>query len=92
MKTSKEIQSQLRIFDNGGATFDRYTAVFLPSRMGSTYCYIGMSENPTHPQGFGQHGELSHSYLIDNDDTEITVDDLPERAKALVLSNFKDYQ
>ena len=43
----------IRCYDNGGATFDRYTVVFTRGKR----CYLGMSENPFHPQGFGQHGE-----------------------------------
>ena len=44
-------------------TLDRYTVVFEymaiidPSHAADTVYYIGMSEHPTHPQGFGQHGE-----------------------------------
>lgn len=52
--------THLRIYDNGGKTFDRYTIV--PPRWagedykvhGSWAC-IGSSEDPFHPQGFGQH-------------------------------------
>lgn len=40
-----------RITDNGGRTFDRYTVVF------SDGTYLGLSKNPTHPQGFSQAGE-----------------------------------
>lgn len=45
----------VRIYDNGGATFDRFTAVYLdqPER-GGLYAARGMSEDPFHPQGFGQ--------------------------------------
>ena len=39
-------------YDNGGKSFDRYTVIY-----NSTGDYIAMSEHPTHPQGFGQHGE-----------------------------------
>lgn len=43
-------------YDNGGESFDRYTAVY-PKRKGY-WPYIAMSDDPFHPQGFGQHGEL----------------------------------
>jgi hypothetical protein len=42
-----------------GGTFDRYTVVFTgnyPGR-GGRCDYVSMSRHPTHPQGFGQHGE-----------------------------------
>jgi hypothetical protein len=49
----------LRCYDNGGRTMDRYTIV--PPRWASEYrqrngawCAIGASEEPGHPQGFGQ--------------------------------------
>lgn len=50
----------LRIYDNGGKTFDRYTIV--PPRWARAYierlgafAALGASEHPFHPQGFGQH-------------------------------------
>ena len=54
----------VRIYDNGGETVDRYTVVYTgraaPKRaMGrgpTQYPYLGMSGEPFHPQGFGQHG------------------------------------
>ena len=52
---------RFRIYDNGGETADRYTAVRVsPSRCsdGTRYWeYVGMDEAPFHPQGFGQHGD-----------------------------------
>jgi hypothetical protein len=51
----------VRVFDDGGETFDRYTAVFTGRYKGrppSGYIYAGMSARPFDPQGFGQHGEV----------------------------------
>lgn len=54
----------VRCYDNGGRSFDRYTVVFSgkaaredggPGRP-NQYPYLGMSEHPYHPQGFGQRG------------------------------------
>jgi len=67
------IPRYIRIYDNGGETFDRYTVVFtgkyrgiVPYRSrseskysgvtGGQFVHLGMSQNPYHPQGFGQHG------------------------------------
>lgn len=36
------------IFDNGGATLDRYTVIDQNGEM------LGLSDNPNHPQGFSQ--------------------------------------
>ena len=56
---------QLRCWDNGGETFDRYT--ILPPRgtagrdlwrkgkkVATVFEGVGASQNPFHPQGFGQ--------------------------------------
>lgn len=50
-------RGSVRIYDNGGKTADRFTAVFLdqPERTRGLYACLGMSANPFHPQGFGQH-------------------------------------
>lgn len=50
----------LTILDNGGATFDRYTIIER-----TTGEMIGASENPFHPQGFGQFcGNLVDNYMF----------------------------
>ena len=61
----------LDVFDNRGKTCDRYTVLFggsllyhdapegWPATLANTYVpYLGMSDAPTHPQGFSQWGEL----------------------------------
>ena len=47
----------VRIYDNGGKTFDRYTVVFMdrPEKASGTFEAFCMSACPFHPQGFGQH-------------------------------------
>ena len=61
-KTESLYGTVLRIFDNGGKTYDRYTV--LPPRWADRAVWrdipgmwvaIGASEHPFHPQGFGQH-------------------------------------
>lgn len=57
----------LAVYDNGGKSCDRYTVLF----GGSLYYpalavlrrveYLGMSENPSSPQGFSQWGEMPAS-------------------------------
>jgi hypothetical protein len=47
----------IRCYDNGGATADRYTVVFTKKRIDGVCLYIGASDHPFDPQGFGQHGE-----------------------------------
>ena len=55
---------RIACYDNGGKTADRYTVVYLETafearRGGTYYECVGMSENPFHPQGFGQHGAFA---------------------------------
>ena len=62
-----------KIYDNGGRTIDRYTVIF---NDGSAW---GASENPGHPQGFGQFTEaIPGQHLGD----VITFGDLPAAVKA----------
>lgn len=71
----KGVPRWLRVYDNGGTdepngSFDRYTVVFSGrasvERGGKDYLgpwqypYLGMSESPFHPQGFGQHGHTDN--------------------------------
>jgi hypothetical protein len=52
------------LVDNGGKTTDRYT-IFSTKATGyvghKSIQYAGFNERPYHPQGFGQHGEISPS-------------------------------
>lgn len=63
------------LYDNGGETMDRYTALFEHVESGYRW-YLGMSEHPFHPQGFGQHGEGDVSGTIERD-TPIALTDAP---------------
>lgn len=57
MATPRQPKLVIGVYDNGGKTFDRYTvALDLPGdrrdkRMKEC---IGLSSNPSHPQGFSQ--------------------------------------
>ena len=49
----------IEMWDNGGETIDRYTIAIsgLQEIDGEPYTYfMGASDSPFHPQGFGQHG------------------------------------
>lgn len=87
----------IRVYDNGGRSFDRYTVVFTKKAITNThgdrwFMYLGMSENPFHPQGFGQHGE-SDRQPVDRPTyghlgKKIKFEDLPEDCKQLVLQDY----
>lgn len=86
----------IRCYDNGGETFDRYTVVFTGRyrhKTNGSYLYVGMSENPFHPQGFGQHGESNdpldwpkYSHL----GKKIPFDSLPDACKKLVTGDYNE--
>lgn len=86
----------VRCYDNGGKTFDRYTVVFTGNythKTNRSYLYLGMSTNPFHPQGFGQHGESNsqidkpaYSHL----GKKIKFEDLPKDCKECVTETYSD--
>jgi hypothetical protein len=85
----------MRIYDNGGRTFDRYT--ILPDRWtrgqsrrtpgGLLWEGTAASEHPYHPQGFGQHVEAMAGPHLGK---RITLADLPPDVQRFVLDNFGD--
>jgi len=90
------IPKNVRVYDNGGESFDRYTVVFTGNYKGRNgICnYLAMSEHPTHPQGFGQHGDSPQ--VIDKPTyghlgKKITFNDLPPDCQKVVIADYKDY-
>ena len=84
---------QLRVYDNGGESFDRYTVLRLDwaeSRsyhLGGCVMAIGMSENPTHPQGFGQHTSARDGSHLGK---RIAFRDLPTSCQKVAKHFLKD--
>lgn len=86
--------ARFRIYDNDGETFDRFTIIDSKCcRVQGirTYIYLGFSEDPFHPQGFGQHGELSGSSYVEHTANNfasmgkrIAGNDLPKQGQRLV--------
>ena len=77
------------IYDNGGETFDRFTVYFkgqdtVNPRNGFR-CFLGMSERPFHPQGFGQHGE---GMTGKHNGRRITFESLPVDCQTAVLADL----
>ena len=78
-----------RIFDNGGKTNDRYTAVYRTVRSinGLYWPYLGMNAAPFDPQGIGQHGELNEKpgrHL----GKRIAFDELPEDCQKTIIQDL----
>lgn len=80
----------IRVFDNEGESFDRYTIVNINDheRMtpdGAIYGALGASENPFSPMGFGQN---TSAMIAEHLGKEITFDDLPEDVQKFVIQSF----
>jgi hypothetical protein len=55
MKGPSKPEHVREIYDNGGETCDRYTVLTTwPENPTGCYMALGLSDNPTHPQGFSQ--------------------------------------
>jgi hypothetical protein len=72
-----------RIYDSGEKHFDRYTMVYLDTRSPRTGFYdcFGMSDRPSHPQGFGQHSSCQLGRHLGK---VITLDQLPDECQKMV--------
>lgn len=82
---NQNIAMRIKCYDNHD-TADRYTVVYLASVRGdATYDMRGMSEDPFHPQGFGQMTEgMDGSHLGD----EIDFTDLPAPCRIMVRQDL----
>lgn len=82
----------IRVYDNKGETIDRFTVVFTKKRNEhGEFVYVGMSENPYSPNGFGQHGFTnnqidapSYSHL----GKKVKWNDLTEQCKKVVIDTY----
>lgn len=79
----------LRVYDNEGETFDRYTIVLTrrqwPADRGFYTC-LGLSSYPTHPQGFSQFSECMLGKHLGK---RIAWDALPEAIRAHVRARIE---
>ena len=84
----------IRCYDNGGESIDRYTVVFTGNYAGRNGCdYLAMDDQPTSPQGFGQH--MNSREIIDRPQSahlgrRIPFSALPDACRRLVLSDYRD--
>ncbi len=79
----------IQIFDNDGATFDQYTVVYRdePERHPGLFAARAMSQNPSHPQGFGQYCTAMPGKHLG---PRIELKDLPLACQRLVHSDLGD--
>ena len=73
-------------YDNGGATLDRFTVIYTDEPEGlGMYSARAMSENPFHPQGFGQYCSAMPGRHLG---MRIAFETLPPDCQKLVLSDL----
>ena len=77
----------VRLYDNGGKSYDRYTAVFMDRPLGYNNLFeaLGFNDFPFHPTGFGQHCHAQPGRHLGK---RITLDALPDDAKQFVNQNL----
>ena len=85
---TEEQKRSIRCYDNGGKTFDRYSVVFMnePESHG-LFNSLGMSADPFHPQGFGQHSAAQPGRHLG---VRIKFEDLPGDCQKAVANHFKE--
>jgi hypothetical protein len=80
---------EISIYDNGGKTADRYTVVYLENCLGKElYECRGMSEHPTHPQGYGQLGSATPGRHLGK---FIEFDELPKECQMVVIHDLTGF-
>ena len=79
----KKEKLNIRCYDDGGKSVDRYTVVYMdqPESGYKHYACVGMSANPFHPQGVGQHSIATVGRHLGK---RIQFEDLPEDCRELV--------
>lgn len=79
----------IEIYDNGGKSIDRYTVVYLdePERRPGLFAARAMSQDPCHPQGFGQYCTAMPGRHLGR---RIGFKDLPPACQRLVHSDLGD--
>lgn len=91
MKTGADYPKGVKAIYDSPDYIDRYTVYYdRPKDWGITergvYTCVGMSANPFHPQGFGQH---STGVLGRHNGKRITFADLPPDCQKLVRQDFR---
>lgn len=85
------MKQTVKVYDNGGKSIDRYTAVFQKPCDGE-YQYLGMSGSPFHPQGVGYHGHARFRIGARECGRRIKITDLPIDCQLFVNADLAAYQ
>lgn len=76
----------VKIYDNGGKTYDRYVAIYLNRPEGPLFEARAMSEFPFHPQGFGLYTTAEPGKHLGK---RIKFEELPKDCQKLVLQDLE---
>lgn len=78
----------IRIYDNGGRSYDRYTVIYMdqPETRAGTYNSIGMSEGPFDHLGICQHGPATPGRHLGR---LIEWDELPKACQRAVMQDLE---
>jgi len=83
--------SQVRVYDNGGKTIDRYTLVVPSVNTPGMLDMYGFNDNPYHPQGFGQYaGEYRQMGSYSHLGKLVSLDSLPDEARRFVKDTLTE--
>ena len=83
--------SQVRIYDNGGKTIDRYTLVVPSVNTPGMLDMYGFNDDPYHPQGFGQYaGEYRQMGSYSHLGKLVSLDSLPDEARRFVKDTLTE--
>ena len=87
MKSEIVLNQRIACYDDGGKTYDRYTVVYLeqPENKPFIFAAVGMSAEPFHQQGLGQHCAAKPGKHLGR---RIRFSDLPDDCKKLVLRDL----
>lgn len=78
----------IKIYDNGGKTWDRYTILTEPWYFGKSCDAFGMSSNCESPQGFNQYvGDVYQ--LSESLGKEVDFNKLPENVQGCILTRLE---
>lgn len=80
---------KVKIYDNGGKTWDRYTAVYLdePQNSFNIFAARAMSSKPFSPQGFGQYCTATPGRHLGK---LVKFEDLPQDCQKLIMQDLAD--
>lgn len=80
--------SKMKIYDNGGKTFDRYSVIYVEEAEGpGLFACRAMSSNPYSPQGFCQ---MSSAMVGSHLGKKISFSDLPADCQKVILEDLHE--